>query len=61
MDIVWLALVGIALYVLADRILDAMERRAGRRFEQRSIIFFGLILGMALVVFALIRNFVETG
>jgi len=60
-DIVWLALVGIALYVLADRILDAMERRAGRRFEQRSIIFFGLILGMALVVFALIRNFVETG
>ncbi len=61
MDIVWLSLVGIALYVLADRILNAMERRAGRRFEQRSIIFFGLILGMALVVFALIRNFFEIG
>ncbi len=61
MDIVWLALVGIALYVLADRMLNAMERRAGRRFEQRSIIFFGLILGMALVVFALIRNFFEVG
>ncbi len=61
MDIVWLSLVGIALYVLADRILNAMERRAGRRFEQRSIIFFGLILGMALVVFALIRNFFEVG
>jgi hypothetical protein len=60
-DIVWLALVGIALYVLADRMLNAMERRAGRRFEQRSIIFFGLILGMALVVFALIRNFFEVG
>jgi len=60
-DIVWLSLVGIALYVLADRILNAMERRAGRRFEQRSIIFFGLILGMALVVFALIRNFFEIG
>ncbi len=61
MDIVWLALVGIALYVLADRILVAMERRAGRTFEQRSIIFFGLILGMALVVFALIRRFFEVG
>ncbi len=61
MDIVWLALVGIALYVLADRILNLMERRAGRRFEQRSIIFFGLILGMALVVFALIRRFFEVG
>lgn len=61
MDIVWLALVGIVLYVLADRILNLMERRAGRRFEQRSIIFFGLILGMALVVFALIRRYFEVG
>ncbi|MCO5100881.1 MAG: hypothetical protein M9885_08295 [Burkholderiaceae bacterium] len=61
MDIIWLTIVGIALYVLADRILVALERRAGRRFEQRSIIFFGLILGMALVAFALIRNFVQTG
>jgi hypothetical protein len=61
MDAVWLLLVGIALYVAADRILVAMERRAGHPFEQRSIIFFGLILGMALVVFALIRNFFEVG
>lgn len=61
MAIVWLTLVAIILYVLADRILDAFERRAGRRFEQRSIIFFGLILGLALIAFALIRNFVEFG
>ncbi|MBW7924750.1 MAG: hypothetical protein H3C59_08400 [Burkholderiaceae bacterium] len=61
MDIVWLALVGIALYFVADRILVVMERRAGHPFEQRSIIFFGLILAMALVVFALIRRFFEVG
>jgi hypothetical protein len=60
-EIVWLTLTGIVLYVLADRILDAMERRAGRRFEQRSMIFFGLILVLALIAFALIRNFVEAG
>ena len=61
MEIVWLALTGIVLYVLADRILDFMERRAGRRFEQRSIIFFGLILGLALVTFAVIRRFFGVG
>lgn len=61
MDIVWLALTGIVLYVVADRILDLMERRAGRRFEQRSIIFFGLILGLALVTFAAIRHLFGIG
>lgn len=61
MDIVWLALTGIVLYVVADRILDLMERRAGRRFEQRSIIFFGLILGLALVTFAAIRQLFGVG
>lgn len=56
MEIVWLLLTAVALYVLADRILDAMERRAGRRFENRSLIFFGIILGLSLVTFAVIRN-----
>lgn len=61
MEIVWLALTAIVLYVAADRILDYLERRAGHRFEQRSIIFFGLILGLALITFALIRNVFYTG
>ncbi|HEY0876957.1 MAG TPA: hypothetical protein VGE10_00760 [Zeimonas sp.] len=61
MEFIWLTLTAIVLYVLADRILDAMERRVGRRFEQRSLIFFGLILGLALVAFALIRNLFEVG
>ncbi len=61
MEIVWLTLTAIVLYVAADRILDYMERRAGRRFEQRSIIFFGLILVLALITFAVIRNFFDIG
>lgn len=48
--------VAIALYFAADRVLDALERRAGRRFESRSIIFFGLLLGFALLAFPLIRH-----
>ncbi|HLS55646.1 MAG TPA: hypothetical protein VK052_06195 [Zeimonas sp.] len=61
MEVVWLTLTGIVLYVVSDRILDAMERRAGRRFEQRSLIFFGLILGLALITFAIIRNLFHGG
>ncbi len=57
MQAVWLTLVAIILYLAADRILDALERRAGRRFEYRSLIFFGLILGLALITFALIQRY----
>ncbi|MCL4185673.1 MAG: hypothetical protein KJ011_19760 [Burkholderiaceae bacterium] len=56
MDIVYFTLTAIVLYLVADRLLDAMERRVGRRFEQRSLIFFALLLSMALITFAVIRN-----
>ena len=53
--------VGIALYFLSDRILDHVERAAGRRFEHRSLIFFALLLGLALGSFALIQQITATG
>ncbi len=40
----------------ADRVLDALERRAGRRFEHRSLIFFGILLGFAVVTFAIVQR-----
>ena len=55
MEALWFTAIAALLYVLADRILDFMERQAGRRFEYRSVIFFALLLGMALGSFALIR------
>ena len=55
MEFALLLAVGIGLYLLADWILRAAERAAGRIFEQRTLIFFVLLLGMALVAFALIR------
>ncbi|HEX5649171.1 MAG TPA: hypothetical protein VFX69_05885 [Steroidobacteraceae bacterium] len=59
MEVVYFTVAAIALYVFSDRLLDALERRAGRRFEQRSLIFFGLLLGLSLVVFAVIRRLVD--
>ncbi|MFO1406876.1 MAG: hypothetical protein U1F08_04990 [Steroidobacteraceae bacterium] len=45
------------LYLLADRLLDAVERRAGHRFEYRSAIFFAILLVLALVSFAIVRRY----
>ena len=51
-------LTGIILYVAADWVLRRLESRAGRVFENRTVIFFALLLSMALVAFAVIRAFV---
>jgi hypothetical protein len=58
MTIVYFTLAALMLYLVSDRVLDWFERRAGRRFENRSLIFFGLLLGLSLATFALIRRFV---
>lgn len=56
MSAIYFTLTGIILYVVADGLLRLMENRAGRRFEHRTLVFFGLLLGLALVSFGLIRR-----
>ena len=56
MQTIYFTLTAIVLYVVASNVLEAFERRAGRRFEHRSLIFFGILLGLALVTFAVIRR-----
>jgi hypothetical protein len=58
MTTLYFTLVAVVLYVGCDRLLDLLERRAGRRLENRSLIFFGLLLGSSLAAFAVIRRFV---
>lgn len=57
MEVVWFSLAAILLYFAADFALRRIEAAAGRPLEYRSVIFFGLLLGMALAAFALIRRF----
>ena len=45
---------GLLLYWLSDAILNQIEIRRGERFENRTLIFFGIILVLALGVFNLI-------
>ena len=57
MEIVYFTLAAIFLYFGADWILNRIETAAGRRLEHRSIIFFAILLVMALTSFGLIRHF----
>ncbi|MGD2138313.1 MAG: hypothetical protein PVF08_08655 [Gammaproteobacteria bacterium] len=56
MEILYFTLTAIILYLAADWILNRIEVAAGRRFEYRSLIFFAILLVMALTSFALIRH-----
>ncbi|HSD69805.1 MAG TPA: hypothetical protein VLB07_09630 [Woeseiaceae bacterium] len=55
MEIVYFTLVGVVLYLASDWILERLEIAAGRRLEHRTLIFFALLLTLALVSFSLIR------
>ena len=55
MDVIYFTLAGVALYLVSDWILQRIELRAGKRLEHRSLVFFGIILFLALTSFWLIR------
>ena len=61
MQIVLFTVLAVVLYLVSDRILDALERRAGRRFDNRSLIFFAILLALALVTFGLVQRLVPGG
>ena len=51
---------GLVLYFLSDWILNQVEIRRGQRFENRSVVFFVIILTLAAVVFSLIDYLMAT-
>jgi hypothetical protein len=57
MQFLYFTLVAIALYVLSDLALRGLESAVGRRFAQRNLIFFALLLSSSLIVFSLVRRF----
>lgn len=57
MSFVYFTIVAVVLYVVSDLILDRIEVAAGRRFENRSIIFFAILMILALISFSLIRTY----
>lgn len=60
MEIVYFTLVGIGLYFASDWILDRIESARGRPFENRSVIFFAIILVLAIVSFQIIGHLMRS-
>jgi len=56
MDLVYFTLVAVGLYFGADWLLERIERARGARFENRQVIFFAIILPLALAAFWVLRG-----
>jgi len=56
MSAIWFTLVAIILYLFSDWVLNRFEVAAGRRFEHRSLIFFAILLSLALITFSVIQR-----
>jgi hypothetical protein len=54
-EILYFTFVAALLYLVSNWIVERLEVTAGRRFEYRSLLFFGILLGLALLSFYLIR------
>lgn len=56
MSIVYFTAVAIGLYLVSDWILERVEVRVGKRLEYRSLIFFFILLSLAVVTFTFIQR-----
>ena len=56
MNVIYFTVVAIGLYFAADALLDWIERKRGARFANRQIVFFAIMLALALPTFWIIRT-----
>jgi hypothetical protein len=55
MDIVYFTVIAVGLYFGADWLLERIERARGKRFDNRQVVFFAIILPLALATFWAMR------
>jgi NADH:ubiquinone oxidoreductase subunit 6 (subunit J) len=55
MEMLYYTIAAVLLYMVSDWILNRIEMRRGERFENRSLIFFVIILILATGAFNLIQ------
>jgi cytochrome c biogenesis factor len=56
MEMFYYTVAAILLYVVSDWILNQIEIRRGERFENRSLLFFAIILVLSVLLFNLIQQ-----
>jgi hypothetical protein len=52
---IYFTAVAVLLYLASDWILNRIEVRAGKRLEHRSLLFFAILLVLAVTTFSLIQ------
>jgi cytochrome c biogenesis factor len=57
MEMFYYTVAAIFLYVVSDWILKQIEIRRGEPFENRSLVFFAIILVLSVVLFNLVQQF----
>ncbi|MBF0272512.1 MAG: hypothetical protein HQL98_10660 [Magnetococcales bacterium] len=55
MELVYFTIIGGALYLLSERILNRIEERRGARLPYRSVIFFVIIFSLSMFTFSVMR------
>jgi hypothetical protein len=53
---IYFTVAGIVLYLVSDWLLQRIEASVGKRFEYRSIIFFVILLSLAVITFEFIQR-----
>ena len=56
-EVVYFTLVAAFLYLASNWIVERIEIAVGKRLENRSLLFFAIILVLALATFSLIRAY----
>jgi cell division protein FtsW (lipid II flippase) len=51
MEILYFTVIAVGLYAISDALLNYIERSRGTRFENRQLVFFAIILVLALITF----------
>jgi hypothetical protein len=59
MEMIYFTLVAIGLYLVSDRILLQIETVRGKRLQNRSAVFFVIIVVFSVATFALIQAIFE--
>lgn len=61
MEIILFTAVGIALYLICDRLLVMLETMHGERLPYRNVVFLVLILTLSLSTFSLLNGLLGAG
>lgn len=60
MEIILFTVVAVVLYFLSDWIVQRIEIAADRRLKHRTLLFFAIIMILAVSSFSLIRSYLST-